>query len=1190
MNRSSAVVHLKELGARNAPTRWGFKSGGARLEGLLLGWANVQGRRSGATLGHLPDRRKNVLDISTSEEVIRRYKRANIKKILKGGSKPGGSQGDGASVAECHREEPPHLMGPLIRVPRLEEKGTLGGEYKKGTYHPSIIRKSTPDGDTRGLHKRGEETAAPDEQVKDAVDKLFASREKRKNMMKRIVFKNCYDYLELIHKHEEERGKDDERYYNCLNGAGKNGYTLPMSEGKVQTEGESPLYGSTPPIDDGHLFEVENDASSDANVKVGLIPPEESPRMNVSIFSEAGRRDILESCKRRRNMQSEMNRNSDARNLFNRDVYFWLKRKVHRSVGWQLTAGGLRRGEEVVDVTELPCVRGEADVSGNNKVRSSVSGEEDVSGNTNVGRSVNGEEDVSGNTNVGRSVNGEEDGRVSSSVGRSVNGEADGSGNTNVRNMDRRTDGESAAPNVLGPGQGKDPPRGTYLQRRAAPLHFLSGLGEQGAHIQQSGHNSGQESGHNSGQENGQKSGQKSGHNSGQENGQKSGQENGQKSGQESPHNNLRGSNPSSEQTYREAYAGIVDSSANVFKQLRENYELFKEKDLSPTLLQSCEQFVGYYYGIEKEQKVKELQKYKEMNFYEMVKEGSFTIDDYNGLLKSQILFNKEEEAFRNFNLFKRHDIKVNTETYNCLMYASIVKRNAKLGRLIYLQMVKDAVAPNKNTYCILMKAHILDSDLRSAFHLYRKMLKEDVEVDLPIYSTLIDGLIKHKHYERAESFFNYVVNYRNVTPDEVLYTIMIKKCAYKGEAEKCLNFYHAMISNHMKVTDVTLIEVIHCLSKRRDYFSQVFHFYNVYLANEMRVNHRVVLYLIVACSSTGNVKRLKEVLKSANRHRVRVTEEMCCYVIRTFANDCRREGATLAERHNNVRWAWAVVHELVRRGQAAAGRAVAGAAAASATSAGGGAAKSASVSTAHLGGTPLPGGTKLLNSIVQLYIHCDFHDYAISMLKYFARFECLPDAHTFGLLYRLLFHKMKDYGRVLCLYDYMVNQTEVRADEKTLNLILRAAIKTKSSKNTLHILRQMYAANVYPTAKTIKELFHVGRHITEIQLLINSLIKKQKRETYEENAKESQLIQLNVDEYELKLFREGKTLKTKSQLDLVREQFFRRKERVEKDKRMSKGKKSSDWLPYGQYLQRKRRGGDAYARRVDRPRPIPLG
>ncbi|KJP88732.1 hypothetical protein AK88_01613 [Plasmodium fragile] len=1118
MNRSSAIIYFKDLGVRNPPPRWGFKSGAASLKGILWGGTNVQGKRSAATLGQLIDRRKKELDLSISEEVIRRYKRANIKKILKGDkTKCGALQQGGARETECHAEEPPpHLLSSLVRLPNSEKKGTLlHGEDKKVQCSAPIIKKGMLDAHPRGLHKREDTQVEQDERVKDAVDKLFTSREKKKNIMKRIVFKSSHDYLELVNKYEEERGRDDDKFYNCLNSAGKNGDTFFHKEGETNPCSSN---SSSAPIDDGYLFEVDNDMSGEANVHVGVVQPKESQRLNVSIFSEVGKREILESCKRRRNMQNEINKNSDAKNMFNKDIYFWLKRKVHRSVGWQLTPDRLNKGEEVIDVTELTCATGQSPP------------EVQTQGCAQAVPNVD--------TYMHAAVQSSVKSSVKSSVNGSVNGEAD-------LCMDRVV------------AEGKDPPtRGTYLQRRAAPLHFLNKLrGE----ADDSASNGG--------------------------------------CAQESTPDRTEGGSQdrsqdrSQEHAPRDAYQGILHNTTNVFKQLRDNYELFKEKNLSPNLLESCERYVSYYYGIEKEEKIKEVQKYLDLNVYDMMKDGRFSIEDYNRLLKSQILFNKEEEAFRNFNLFKQHDVQVNVDTYNALMYASIVHKNAKLGRLIYLQMVKDAVNPNQNTYCILIKAHMLDQDIRSAFHLYRKMIKEDIPVDLPIYSTLIDGLIKHKYYERAESFFNYIISYRGVTPDEVLYTIMIKKCAYKGEAEKCLNFYDTMVSNQMKITDVTLVEIIHCLSKRRDYFSQVFHFYNIYLANEMSVNHRLVLYLIVACSTTGNVKRLKEVLKSANRYRVRITDEMCCYIIRTFANNCLAEGITLSERHNNIRYAWAVVQELVRRGR------VAGVSNAggdkrihvSATTEEEENAHTTMNNTSHDGGIiSLPSGTKILNSIVQLYINCDYHDYAISMLKYYTHFKCLPDVYTFQLLYNLLFYKMEDYGRVLCLYDYMVNQTGVKANEKTLNLVLRAAIKTKSSKSTLYVLRQMYIAKVYPTAKTIKELYHVGRHITDIQILINNMIKQQKKEIYEENVKESQLIQLNIGEYELNLFREGKTFKTKSQLDQVREQFFRRKERVEKEKRMSKGKKSSDWLPYGQYLQRKRKGGEAYAQRVDRPKPLP--
>ncbi|GAW83709.1 hypothetical protein, conserved [Plasmodium gonderi] len=1134
MNLTCMISHFKDFKASNVNTWMYCKVSGKSksvcvcVKNNHLNKLNTIGKEFSTFLGQLIDRKKNSSNLSPNEEIIRSYKRVNIKKILKGCTKSREHKQDGGNEEITHvrqgneikdgrvmgereishgqrcdkdNESHSHLLRNQRNEIQLGENKFHQMEedlhWKKKLYSESLSEKrmmSSKLGHGLGIQNRRE--VVHEENVKDAVDELFMSKEKKKNLMKRIIFRNSYDYMELINKYESFKAKEDDNFYNCMNNPRKNSDKFSQNrEDKVEQENREDSSSTTTTtslsIDDTYLYEVETDTNNDPNMNIDNYMECGFPtntNLNISIFSEVGKRDILESCKRKKSMQSEINKNSDSKNIFNNDIYFWLKRKVHRSVGWQLTPISLGKSQDIIDVTNLNFAKTNSQMN-----------------------------DFSEGT--------EKDSNME---------------NKSVKNQNFSNNGEDNPFDKVHVEEAKvvekRPGRMTYLERRAAPANFLSkicvkGVNERDNIVQRcidevrSGENICP--------------------------GEVKGGEN------ICPGEVRSGENVCPKEETESAYEGIIHNSKNVFRKIRENYEIFKKEKLSPHIIEGCEKYINYYYGIEKEEKVKEMRKYAELNFYDIIKDENFDIDNYNMFIKSKILFNKEEEAFQYFNLLKKYDFKINVETYNSLMYTCIVQKNAKLGRLIYLQMIKDFISPNKNTYCILIKAHILDNDIKSAFHLYRKMIKEEIEVDLPIYSTLIDGLLKHKYYQRAESFFNYIINYKNVTPDEILYTIMIKKCAYNAEAEKCLNYYDTMISSNMRITDITLIEIINCLSKRNDYFHKVFHFYNIYLANDMKLNHRLMLYMIIACSTSGNIKRLKEILKTMNRHKIKITQEMCAYIIRAFANNCQKEGITLSEKHNNIKYAWAVVSEVNNLNWIS---------------------KSKSVDT-----------TKMLNSIVLLYINCDYYDYAISMLKYYTHFKCCPDGYTFRMLYKMLFFQLHDYGKVLCLYDHMINHTDIKADEYTFNLVLSAAIKTKSSKNTLFVLRHMYSAKIYPTQKAIKELFHVGRHITEIQVLINSMINQQKKVIYEENLKDNQLIQLNIDEYELNLFKEGKTFKTKSTLDQVRNQFFNRKQRIEKEKRMSKNKKSSDWLPYGQYLQHKRKGGESYAKRVDRPKPLPF-
>ncbi|ETW35321.1 hypothetical protein C923_04063 [Plasmodium falciparum UGT5.1] len=1402
MNGSFFFSHFKEFTIRNT-NYFLYEESKKSYKSCIVWYMNHYQRFGGSirrysnALGQLIDRKKrNLVNIEKGNEILKSYKRVNLKKILKDGDKKKEIYENDKIVSDniisdnnisnnnksdnniSHNNIGDNNISNNIISDNILSDNILSNnilcdnivndkiKYDKGEkwINENVLKKvegkdnenldDFNDKDKRNNNKNimnienkniynintNSSTFCThnhinDEHVKDSVDELFCTKEKKKQLMKRIIFQNNHDYMHLIERYEEYKIKQEDEFYNSSNDKNEEEYSSYPSFIKKKEENKSNDDNNNnvnekmcekenfkckekSSNNDVHyyLYEVDKDnEESNVNMHFNFL----KNNLNISIFPEIGKKDILESCKRKKNMQNEINKNSDIKNMFNNDIYFWTKRKVHRAIGWDLIPDNLKRNDDIIDVSELRY----------GHLKGSTKEEEKEDNNREVGyKDDNNKIHKTMKQHINKDIEQNTGQDKNSNIkGKSVEeenmymGEKKNDINVQLDDINVQLDDINIQLDEINLNKDeRDKKKISYIQRRVAPCNFLKKLDiyKSDATLLNDGSSTIQmnknvdviceEDNKEMEKEEEKKYEETNKEPTNQMKEEKlidiflnndnnlgnvknveyikaevnkgdhkldkldikkeddeyneiveidSCQNDNIKNKEKNmkymngSYNNMNEEDKHYESDDKTYYEGIVDNSKNVFKKMKENYDMFKKNNMSPYILEDCEKYINYYYGIEKEERIKELRKYADMDFYEIMGNGNFGIEDYNMLIKSKILFNKEEEGFHYFNLLKKYDIRINIETYNSLMYTCIVQKNSKLSRLIYLQIIKDLFIPNKNTFCILIKAHILDKDIKSAFHLYRKMIKENIEVDIVIYSTLIDGLIKNKLYKRAEQFFNYIVNYKNVVPDEILYTIMIKNCAYNREAEKCLNYYETMLSQNLRITDITLIEIINCLSRREDYFYKVFYFYHIYLSNEMKINQRLMLYMIMACSNKGNIKRLKEILKTMNKNKIKISDEMYCYIVRTFANNCKDKRVSLSERHNNIKYAWRIIYDLLkgsshmkkkekekekdiyidkyidkekekyidkyidkekdiyidnyidkqideRHGEMISTKEHIKKNPTDDNKNIESYNKNDHISFDRVNhlykGTELHSSTshdcintKILNSLILLYINCEYYEYAINMLKYFSYFECVPDYYTFNMLFNMLYYKMKDYGKVLCLYDYMINNTQNKPNEKILNLILNSAIQTKSSKNTLFILRQMFTYKIYPSPKMVKKLYHVGRYITEIQLLINSMIRQQTKDIYEVNLKENQLIRLNIDEYELNLFKEGKTFKSKTPLDEAREQFFKRKQRMEKEKRMSKNKKSSDWLPYGQYLQSKKKGGEIYAKRVDRPRPL---
>ena len=61
--------------------------------------------------------------------------------------------------------------------------------------------------------------------------------------------------------------------------------------------------------------------------------------------------------------------------------------------------------------------------------------------------------------------------------------------------------------------------------------------------------------------------------------------------------------------------------------------------------------------------------------------------------------------------------------------------------------------------------------DVTSAFALFRKMEDEDLTPDVPVYTVLIDGLVKIGQIAKAWEWFWQMRTWKQLQPDEVLST-----------------------------------------------------------------------------------------------------------------------------------------------------------------------------------------------------------------------------------------------------------------------------------------------------------------------------------------------------------------------------------------------------------------------------------
>jgi len=579
-----------------------------------------------------------------------------------------------------------------------------------------------------------------------------------------------------------------------------------------------------------------------------------------------------------------------------------------------------------------------------------------------------------------------------------------------------------------------------------------------------------------------------------------------------------------------------MDAGKKLIQSLRERALEFKATGVNPDYLESMEKALEYYPGMEKVERRRVMTENKE-TFVTLIEKGMASVENFNLLIRAYGLQKDVQGALQVHDQMIAHGYETNVDTFVGLIMAA--DADAPLARKLYLKMRESFISPNAKLMSALMKAHTKAGDLTSAFALLRKMEDEGVQADVVTYTILIDALVMADKLPKAWETFHSIRTWKNIKPDEVLFTVMIKACALNEEAERAINMYDDMRTEKRYPTDITYAELIHAMSTRADFALKAFDFKRHMEAEGMPLSPIVYDHLLRACASLGDIPRARKVVVEMQKNQMPVTPEMYNHLIRTFSSAMRLPKATDFERVAHLQYAWHVL------GDARAQKNV-------------------------------PITTGLLNELLKVYISGGYARFAVDLLKQYAVFGCSPDVHTYGYLLDM-FHELRDFGRYFAIWDLMLEKyTPV---PEMYHTALSMAIMSQSANKTCTILERMIDAHVFPTPELASRLAKVGRQVLEIHRLIGKFIDLHKDHTTESAKRTQALLQAHVDERNLLLAVEGKRQLSPTPEQEVRKKYFQ--------KLKDQGAFRRKWLPRYEYQQHKKKGGDLYSYKHDKPKPL---
>eukprot|EP00928_Gymnodinium_smaydae_P030010 TRINITY_DN22431_c0_g1_i1.p1 TRINITY_DN22431_c0_g1~~TRINITY_DN22431_c0_g1_i1.p1 ORF type:complete len:932 (-),score=247.40 TRINITY_DN22431_c0_g1_i1:150-2945(-) len=610
-------------------------------------------------------------------------------------------------------------------------------------------------------------------------------------------------------------------------------------------------------------------------------------------------------------------------------------------------------------------------------------------------------------------------------------------------------------------------------------------------------------------------------------------------------------SSASSSSSAPERPARIDGPAGNLIALLRGKAEEYEKSGVNPDIKQSLVDALRHNPGTERAARIREMRECKE-TFESLAASGRASVETCNELIRALAVQKRMDEAMRTHDAMKLHGFEPDAETFVSLLLGATRLRDAPLARRLFLKMREQLISATPKVYAALIKAHVRAGDLASSFALVRKMEDERLTPDVVVYTTVIDGLVGQGKLEKAWEEFHSIRTWKLIQPDEVLFTVMIKACAQAREPERALNMLDDLRTCGLYPTDLTYGELIHAMANSDSHARKAFDFFNQMKAEDLPLSPFVFEKLLQACAQLGDPKRAHSVVQELYGYGQTLRPSMYNHLVSMFATAMRRPSIAESEKLQHLRGAWRVIAEARRRAALRTGA-----------------------------GSDGFDWTALLNAAMSVYIAGGYSQYAVDLLRHYDALGASPNGDTYRQLLEMFGQDLRDPGRFFALWEAVPREPERPADE-LYHLALEVALTTGSAKKTCDVLEEFCAAKVFPTPQLADRLAKIGRHVTQIHLLVARLISANRESRVEVAKREAALIEANIQERELVLAEVGLSVRDPTPEQEARDRHFQSLRK--------RGWFRRPWLPIGEYLASKQKGGEAYAKKHDRPRPNLLG
>lgn len=189
----------------------------------------------------------------------------------------------------------------------------------------------------------------------------------------------------------------------------------------------------------------------------------------------------------------------------------------------------------------------------------------------------------------------------------------------------------------------------------------------------------------------------------------------------------------------------------------------------------------------------------------------------YNTALAACAAADRLDQARELLELMEKAGDTADVITYNVLMNGY-----AKAGHLdqcfeLYEHMAKRGISPSQVTYGILLDACVNENELGRASQVFDNMSSSGCTMNTVIYTTLIKGFARAGELDRAMEVYEQMRLKRNITPDLITFSILIKANCDGSRVEAALRLLEEMKKFGLKPDEVVFNNLLTGCARQAD-------------------------------------------------------------------------------------------------------------------------------------------------------------------------------------------------------------------------------------------------------------------------------------------------------------------------------------------------------------------------------------